>query len=375
MQSSRTELEFKVGVALTKGITTEIARAIADRGLDLKEYFTLPAFKLAEKLGANVKGMIQLSDREEALMKARREVDFMERHRIRFLYITDDNYPYRLAECTDAPVGLFVLGDCDLDAAYTLSVVGTRRTTIYGDAAANKIVEDLSVYFPELAVVSGLAYGVDACAHRAAIKHGLATIAVVAHGLDMIYPAQHRDLAGKIISSGGAIVSEYPSGTKAFRSNFLERNRIVAGLADATIVVESDIKGGAMSTANMAFSYGRDVLAVPGRIGDTMSSGCNRLIATQKAALITGAADVIENLNWQPLGLRIDVKQRNLFPELDPDSKIVLEALSAKGAPMSADELLTSTTIPISALISVLSEMEFEGIVVKLPGNRYQPAL
>lgn len=374
MHGSRAELELKVGVALTKGINAEIARAMADSGLGLSEYYSLPAYQLAEKIGASPQGMVQLADREEALARARREVDFMERHHIRFLYIDDENYPYRLAECQDAPVGLFVLGDGDLDAVHSISVVGTRRASVYGDTVTSKLIDDLSVYFPDLSVVSGLAYGIDACAHRAALKQGIPTVAVVAHGLDTIYPAQHRDLAGKIIASGGAIVSEYPMGQKAFRSNFLERNRIVAGLSDATIVMESDIKGGAMSTANMAFSYGRDVLAVPGRIGDTMSTGCNRLITTQKAALISGAADVIEALNWKPLGLNIDVRQRNLFPELDPDSKIVIDALRAKGTPMGADELHAATTIPISSLLALLGELEFDGIVVKLPGNRYQPA-
>lgn len=187
----------------------------------------------------------------------------------------------------------------------------------------------------------------------------------------MIYPAPHRDLARRIVKTGGAIVSEYPFGERPYRQRFLERNRIVAALADVTVVAESDIKGGAMSTANTAFSYSRDVMALPGRTSDLLSSGCNLLIRKEKAHLITCAADLIELTGWQPLDAKIDTRQRNLFPELEGDPKLIYETLRFSREPMQVDRLHALTLIPISRLMSALGEMEFDGIIIRHPGNRY----
>lgn len=283
----------------------------------------------------------------------------------------DDDYPTRLYAVEDAPIFIYVLGAADLVSRHIISVVGTRKPTAYGIGFSGSLVKDLATYFPDLIVVSGLAFGIDAAAHRGALEAGVTTIGVVAHGLNMIYPAAHRDLARSIIQQGGALISEYPFDSQPYRQRFLERNRIVAGISDVTVVVESDIKGGAMSTANTAFSYSRDVMALPGRISDKLSSGCNHLIRKQKAHIITSPADLIELTGWQPLDLKIDTSQRNLFPELDGDTKIIYEALRFSQEPLTTDRLHMLTLIPMPQLMSILGEMEFDGIIIRHPGNRY----
>ncbi len=187
----------------------------------------------------------------------------------------------------------------------------------------------------------------------------------------MIYPSAHRELARRIIRQGGAIVSEYPFDSQPYRQRFLERNRIVAALADVTVVAESDIKGGAMSTANTAFSYSRDVMALPGRVTDKLSSGCNHLIRKEKARIITGAADLVELCGWQPLDFKIDTSQRNLFPELEGEPKLIYETLKYEKEPMQTDRLHQLTLIPIARMLALLGEMEFDGIVIRHPGSRY----
>ncbi|MDE6254635.1 MAG: DNA-processing protein DprA, partial [Muribaculaceae bacterium] len=302
---------------------------------------------------------------------ARKEMEFVERHGIRVYYLGDDDYPMLLSETGDAPVVLYQLGETDLDAEHIMNIVGTRRNTAYAVSFCETFIKALAEYFPDIVIVSGLAYGIDSLAHKGALENGLPTVAVVAHGLDTIYPAAHRDLARRIVKSGGSIVTEYPSGTTPFQKRFLERNRIVAGLSELTLVVESPIKGGAMSTANMAFSYSREVGAVPGRISDPMSEGCNLLIRKQKGSLVSSVADVIELMGWRPAGVAVKPKQRNLFPELQGEAHEIYEILKFSSDPLSVDGLYQKTKIHIPVLNSTLTEMEFDGIVVRLPGNRY----
>ena len=295
----------------------------------------------------------------------------MQTHALRGYFLMDSDYPTRLSVADDAPVFLYQLGQTDLDSRHVINVVGTRKPTPYGIEFASNLVAELAAYFPDLVVVSGLAYGIDAAAHRAALEANIATVGVVAHGLNMIYPAAHREFAREIIRKGGSLLTEYPFGESPYRQRFLERNRIVAALSDVTVVVESDLKGGAMSTANTAFSYSRDVMALPGRITDKLSAGCNYLIRKQKAHIITSAADLIELAGWQPLDLKFDTSQRNLFPELDGDQHLIYEALRYEREPMQADRLHQLTLIPISRLMSVLGEMEFDGIIIRHPGARF----
>lgn len=228
-------------------------------------------------------------------------MDFVNCHNIRTLFLTDSCYPPLLSEAVDAPVLLFVLGNADLSATPAVSLVGTRRCTAYGTNFCKQFVTELAPQFPGADIISGLAYGIDAAAHTAALENNLQTVAVVAHGLDMIYPAAHRDLASRIIASGGAVVSEYPTGVKPLQGNFLKRNRIVAGLSELTIVAESEVRGGAMSTANLAFSYSREVMALPGRASDISSSGCNLLISREKARIYISMPETIKLMGWKPL--------------------------------------------------------------------------
>ncbi len=359
---------------MVRHISPEMVRALPELGVTPEEFFTMPTPELTGILGISGGKAFEKMERDEALFRARKERDLMERHNIHGHFLLDDDYPVRLSQIPDAPVFLYKLGNASLDGEHVINLVGTRRPTAYGLNFCNTLVSDLAAYFPDLTVVSGLAYGIDAAAHNASLEAKVSTVAVMAHGLNMIYPSTHRDLARAILHNGGAIVSEYPFGEQPYRQRFLQRNRIVAALADATVVAESPIKGGAMSTANLAFSYSREVAALPGRSSDAMSEGCNLLIRKDKAHLVTCAADLIEMLGWQPLNVKIDPKQRNLFPELEGDAGLVYEALKFCQDPMQIDQIRQQTLIPISRLMTTLGELEFDGIIIRHPGNRYSIA-
>lgn len=365
-----TDITLKVALSLTKHISPDVVREMEMRDISAGDFFRMETPQLSEALGSP--GFrFEKMDRDEALFAARRQCELLERHNIKVYSLLDDDYPLRLRNIPDAPVAFYKLGDANLDSQHIINVIGTRKPTAYGLDFAERLVTDLAVYFSDLVVVSGLAYGIDSAAHRASLSSGVSTVGVLAHGLDMIYPAQHRDLARNMLLKGGALISEYPFGVKPFPQRFLERNRIVAGLADATIVVESDMKGGAMSTANYAFSYSREIMALPGKTSDTLSRGCNYLIRREKAHLITCATDVCEFLGWKPLGINVNSKSRNLFPEIEGDQKKVYDALRTSPNPLQVDQILQIVQIPIATLMSVLGEMEFDGIIVRHPGNRY----
>lgn len=364
-------LVYKIALSMMKRVKAPLVHHLYDCGLTAEDFFKLSMSELAQTLNLPRSRGFEQAERDEALFAARNEVKNMLAHGIKGHFLMDSDYPTRLLAVEDAPVMLYQLGQADLDGQHVISLVGTRKPTPYGSDFTRNLVTDLSAYFPDLTVVSGLAYGIDAAAHMAALEAGLATVGVVAHGLNMIYPSAHRDLARKIVYQGGALVSEYPFGSKPYRQRFLERNRIVAALSDVTVVAESDIKGGAMSTANTAFSYSRDVMALPGRITDKLSSGCNHLIRKEKARIITGVPDLVEVTGWHPLDLKIDTTQRNLFPELEGEPKLIYEALRYEKEPMQTDRLHQLTLIPISRMLALLGEMEFDGIVIRHPGSRY----
>ena len=245
-------------------------------------------------------------------------------------------------------------------------MVGTRNVTQYGKEICNKFVSELSVNQQDTTIVSGLAYGVDGCAHKAALAEKLPTIAVVAHGLDTIYPAQHKSLAQKIIESGGAIITEYPAKTKPEAGNFVQRNRIIAGLCDATIIVESAAKGGALLTASAANNYNRDVFAFPGRVDDDFSAGCNNLIKTNQAAMVTSAADIENFMGWK----KGAAKEQPLFAELSDEERKIVEILHRE--PLNANDLSREMQIPVQKMISTLIMMEFKGLIKMITGNLYK---
>lgn len=359
-------------LSMVHGVNAAVVRHIEECGLTPSDFFSLSDDALADTLGMKRHEVWNEHVRDEAVFKARRELEQINRYRLmRPIFLLDDDYPEALSSVPDAPVVIYVLGNCNLNRLHSVSVVGTRKATPYGLNFAHRIVEELAGYFPDLLVVSGLASGIDSAAHTAALKVERATVGVMAHGLHMVYPAINRQLAKQIIDAGGALISEYPLGTTPYRGRFLERNRIVAALSAVTIVVESDIRGGAMSTAYTADSYHRDVMALPGRVGDSTSAGCNLLIRRGKAQLITCAADLIEHTGWAPFNVAVDCNRRNLFPELDGDARVIYDVLRQKSDALTVDELCMRTGLNAARLLAQLTELEFDGVITRYSGGRY----
>lgn len=312
-----------------------------------------------------------LSDRR-IFKQVDRELAFIERYGIRPVFYLDADYPGRLRNCEDSPVMIYIKGRLDTDEQKVLSIVGTRRATDRGLGLCRELVEDLAKTGEKVVVVSGLAYGVDVCAHKAALDHGLPTVAVLGHGLDTIYPSVHRQVAAEIAESG-ALVSEFSSQTAFVRGNFISRNRIIAGLSDATVVVESGEKGGALITADIANSYNREVFAFPGRVDDPRSKGCNQLIKSTKASLIEDAADLGYVMGWEINRQKRKAVQQQLFTELEGMQKSIVDLLKVHDE-LSIDDIGFRCQSPISKVSPLLLDLEFKGIVRSLPGSRYKIA-
>lgn len=306
-----------------------------------------------------------------AFLRAEREMEFVEKNRLTCLTLKDEAYPSRLRECEDAPVALFFKGNTDFNRLRVINMVGTRRATEYGKQFCDDFLRDLSALCPDVLVVSGLAYGIDIHAHRAALAHNLSTVAVLAHGLDRIYPYVHRKTAIDMLASGG-LLTEFLTETNPDKHNFVSRNRIVAGMSDATIVVESASKGGSLITAELAEGYHRDCFAVPGRISDASSVGCNRLISDSKATLVQSAADFLKAMGWaearQPS--KPEVIQRNLFPELTDEEERIVRILASQGD-LHINALVVEADVPVNRMSSMLFELEMKGVVRAMVGGVY----
>ena len=324
--------------------------------------------------GASPKLAAILTDKS-LIELAEREMEFIEKNGIRLICIGDNAYPYRLAECTDAPLVLHSMGNADLNAKHIVSIVGTRHASEYGKELCANFVADLARFVPGTLVVSGLAYGIDVCAHRSALKESLPTIGVLAHGLDHIYPNSHRSTAKSMLENGG-LLTEFMSGTNPFPQFFVQRNRIVAGMADATVVVESASKGGSLITASLANSYARDCFAFPGRTNDRYSQGCNELVSRNKAALITCAYDFVEAMNWDTATAKDATGiQTELFPELTQEEKTIISLLRENSDGLQVNQLTVALDIPISRLLPLLFEMEMKGLVKAVAGGYYRTLL
>ena len=316
--------------------------------------------------------LIKALDCPEAFHRAEEELKYAERNQIQCITLNDADYPSRLRECEDAPLALFYRGNTPLNALKVISMVGTRHATPYGEDICHSFIRDLKELCPDVLVVSGLAYGIDIHAHRAALQHGFPTIGVLAHGLDRIYPAAHRKTAIDMMDHGG-LLTEFMSGTNPDRQNFVKRNRIVAGMSDATIVVESASKGGALITAELAESYHRDCFAFPGRTTDIYSAGCNDLIKNNRASLILSAEDFVNAMGWSSPDCNPQKTiQRELFPELSEEEKKVAEALQRAPDGMQINILVVETNIPINRMSALLFEMEMKGVVRALAGGVYR---
>jgi len=299
--------------------------------------------------------------------RAEEEWRFIEKHKIQLCFYADDHYPKRLKQIIDPPFILYYRGSSSLDQPKIIGVVGTRQATEYGKKFCSQLIEALVPF--NVLVISGLAYGIDIAAHRAALRNNLPTIAVLAHGLDRIYPSAHKNIASKMIGNGG-VLSEYISGTPPDREHFPERNRIVAAMSDAIIVVEAAEKGGALITAEYANSYNKDVFALPGRNNDEYSAGCNKLIKTHKAALIENADDLIYIMGWDTGQKSKKMKQISLNIDLSPLELQIIRAIEEKGK-THIDELTIIASTPNSELALILLNLEFNGILKSHPGNYY----
>ncbi|MBR1808550.1 MAG: DNA-processing protein DprA [Paludibacteraceae bacterium] len=308
----------------------------------------------------------------KALQRAEQEMAFIGKNGIRTCYFEDSDYPYRLRECVDAPLLLYCKGNINVNCDKLLSVVGTRMPTDNGKQLCRQIVSDLAEKTTGLTIVSGLAYGIDVTAHKAALAAGIPTIIVPGHGLDRIYPYMHRQVAVEALKTGG-IITEYMSGTEPDRQNFVARNRIIAGLSDATLVVESKQKGGSLITADMANGYNREVFAVPGRPKDATSAGCNMLIKQQKAMLVETADDIIAAMQWKKHERKEPV-QTEIFDDLSDEDAAILGLLRSAEDGLHVNQIVMETKLPYSRLTSVLMMMEMRGLVRSLPGNIYKAA-
>lgn len=364
-------LKYQIALTKLKGIGPILAK-------NLLAYFgdVLPIFEENVRMLSSVQGVGTVlaneivEQRNNALVLADRELEFLQKRVIRPLFFTDKSYPYRLKECVDAPLMLYVKGNSDLNSGKFLAVVGTRKVSAYGKDLCQHLVQNLAQRHKDLTIVSGLAYGVDICAHKSALNAQIPTIGVVAHGLDKIYPSVHYAVADKMLEAG-AVVSEYTSGTSPDAPNFVQRNRIIAGLCDAVVIVESAQKGGALITAEFANSYNRDVFTFPGRVGDINSQGCNNLIMYNKAALIQSSEDLERMMGWDVAETKKEQQQAFVFEDLNQNEQKIVTFLT-KEREANINVISNETGIPISTMASLLIEMEFKDIIKCLPGNNYR---
>ncbi len=363
------QLKYQIAIALIQGIGPKLAKNLIAYVGDEREIFS-QSFNALTKIpgiGITLARAIKSAD---VLARAEREVDFIIKHNIQPLYFTSDNYPQRLTFCEDAPVLLYAKGNINLDCRKILGVVDTRKASVDARMNCEKLIEDLSVRYPDVAIVSGLAYGIDVCAHRAALKYGLSTYGVMAHGLDRIYPSVHRNTARLMLDNGG-LITEFVAETNPDRHNFVKRNRIVAGLVDGLVMVESGIKGGAIITARIAESYNRDVMAFPGNPKEELSKGGNYLIKKNIAALIEQIEDLEYALGWESEGVE-KVAQASLFHSFNTKEEEVLYNLILENKELTANELCVKSGISVSKVSASMLSLEFAGLIKCLPGNTFR---
>ena len=361
-----TDLLYQIALTLVPNIGDVHARALINNYGDAASVFKAKKKELEniEGIGSVRAGNIKMF---QDFTSCEAEVKFIEQYKITPLFITDKNYPQRLLNCYDSPLLLYYRGTTSLNVPKIISIVGTRNHSDYGKSVCEKLVEEL--HAENVLIVSGLAYGIDTIAHKAALKNNLQTVGVLAHGLDKIYPPQNKSLAKQMIENGG-LLTEFLSGSNPDKQNFPKRNRIVAGVCDALVVIESGKKGGSLITAELANGYNKDVFAVPGRINDTKSEGCNYLITNNKASLLCGANDLLELLNWKPV-TKPAKKQRELFIEFTADEKIVVDILQQQES-IQVDQLYYKSGLSSSAMAAALLMLEMQGIVLSLPGKVYK---
>jgi DNA processing protein len=360
------DLLFQIALTLVPNIGDVHAKALLGRYGNAASVFKAKRKDLENQEGI---GIVRANSIKSfcSFERCEEEIRFIEQFRITPLFISSPNYPRRLLNCYDSPALLYYRGNADLNNPRIVSVVGTRNNSEYGKAVCEKLIEDLKQ--ENILVVSGLAFGIDTIAHKASLKNNLATIGVLAHGLDRIYPAQNKSLAKQMVDQGG-LLTEFTSNTIPDKQNFPRRNRIVAGICDALIVIETGRKGGSLITAELANSYNKDVFSIPGRINDSKSEGCNYLVKSNKASLITGAGDLLETMNWKENVKGRRIIQRKLFVELTTDEKILVDLLE-KQESIQIDQLYSRSGLSSGAVAAALLMLEMNGLVNSLPGKIY----
>lgn len=367
---TRDKLLYQIAISLIPGIGNAIAKNLIAYTGDVEEVFHQSAKVLQKIPGIGLTTANKIAS-QEVIERAKEEVQFIEKHDITPIFFLDESYPTRLKECNDAPILIYTKGNISFERSKVISIVGTRNATDYGRHITSNLIQELSYKHKDALIISGLAYGIDIEAHKAALKYGLETIGVLGHGLDRIYPAVHRKYAKQMLERGG-LVTEFISDSKPDRQNFVKRNRIVAGIADATIVVESASKGGSLITADIAYSYNRDVFAFPGRVNEEQSMGCNMLIKANRAALLEDAKDLENYMNWESKG-KPEPVQKMLFVDLSSEESMLMNILKTEKT-CNMNLLALQSSMPISKVASNLLSLEFKGMVKSIPGNMFQLA-
>jgi DNA processing protein len=363
------DLLYQIALTLVPNIGCVQAKILIEHFHDAPS-----VFKAKESGLKNLEGIGEVRARSiksfTDFSKAEEEIEFIEKYKIKPLFITDKEYPKRLLNCYDSPTLLFYKGTADLNASKIIAIIGTRNHTDYAKQVTEKMIKDLASQ--NIMVVSGMAYGVDAIAHKAAVKNSLPTIGVLAHGLDQLYPREHAGLAKDMIKNGGGLLTEHRSKTKPDKHNFPVRNRIVAGMSDAVVVVETGIKGGSMITAELANGYNKDVFAVPGKVTDAKSAGCNYLIKNNKAMLLTDAQELMEVMGWEEKtkSKKEGKKQREIFIELSKEEKVIIDILKEKES-AHIDEINLKSGLSSSTVAAAMLNLELQGIINSLPGKMY----
>ena len=359
---------YKIALSVIPGIGGILARNVVAYVGSVEGVFAESVKTLQKIPGIGEINAHRIKDKE-VLIKAGKELKFIEKNKIDISFYTDKDFPRRLKTCVDAPVLIYSKGKMNLNEQRIVSIVGTRNATNYGKQVCEDLIEKFYERNYKVVVVSGLAYGIDIQAHKSALKFNIPTVGVVGHGLDKLYPSLHVETARKMLDNGG-ILTDFPSGTKIDPSNFIRRNRIIAGLADATIVVESAVKGGALITAEIASSYNRDVFAFPGRAGDVYSKGCNQLIRNSGANLIEGIDDLEFFMGWEQTKKSKTV-QTDLFVELNADEEKIVTLLR-ENIELFIDQISSELILPVSKVSALLLNLEFKNVVVAMPGKMYK---
>ncbi|PCH66697.1 MAG: DNA-protecting protein DprA [Bacteroidetes bacterium] len=362
------DLKYKIALTFLPGIGDIWAKNLVGYCGSAEAVFTETKGKLMKIPGiGSVNAQAIIVKKEQALERAQEEIEFINKYNIQALFFADKNYPERLKHCADNPTLLYYKGNSDLNKSKIISIVGTRSATEYGKDFCKTLIKELSDQ--NVLIVSGLAYGIDICAHRSSLENNLETVGVLAHGLDRIYPALHKATAEKMVKQGG-LLTEFPSNTNPDRENFPKRNRIVAGMSDAVIVIETAKKGGAVITAEIANSYNRDVFALPGNIDQKYSEGCNFLIKTHKANVIESAKDIAYVLGWEQAKTKPQ-KQKRIFVDLKKEEKAIIDVLNGNEK-VGIDSIAVQSKLPMSQTASILLSLEMVGMVKAFPGKVYE---